>query len=65
MKKSAFAIEAAPSAIPPNPNIAAIMAMTKNVTDQRNMILIFILRQRLPAEFAGDLPPNVVLKYYN
>ena len=38
MKKRTFAISAAPSAIPPNPNIAAIIAITKNITDQRNIM---------------------------
>ncbi len=41
MKNRALAIEAAPSAMPPKPNIAATIATTKNVTDQRNMIFVF------------------------
>lgn len=32
IKKRTFAIEAAPAAIPPKPNIAATMAMTKKIT---------------------------------
>lgn len=37
MKNKTFAMEAAPSAMPPKPNIAAMMAITKNITDQRNI----------------------------
>jgi hypothetical protein len=37
MKNKIFAIEAAPDAIPPKPNMAAIMATTKNMTVQRNI----------------------------
>jgi hypothetical protein len=42
MKKRTFAIEAAPSAIPPNPKMAAMMAITKKITDQRNIVLLFM-----------------------
>ena len=38
IKNKIFAIEAAPAAIPPKPNIAAIIATTKNMTVQRNII---------------------------
>ena len=34
-------IKAAPAAIPPNPNTAAIIAIIKNVTVQRNISLGF------------------------
>ena len=37
IKNSTLAIEAAPSAIPPNPKIAAIIATTKKITDQRSI----------------------------
>jgi len=37
MKKRILAIEAAPAAIPPNPNIAATIAMIRKVTVQRNI----------------------------
>jgi hypothetical protein len=37
MKNKIFAIEAAPDAIPPKPNTAAIMATTRNITVQRNI----------------------------
>ena len=37
IKNNTLAIEAAPSAMPPNPNIAATMAMIKKITDQRNI----------------------------
>ena len=39
MKKITLAIPAAAPAIPPNPNIAAINAITTNVIVQRNIIL--------------------------
>lgn len=42
IKKSTFAIPAAPAAIPPNPNIAAIIAKIIKVTVQRN--IEFVLR---------------------
>ena len=41
MKNKTFAIEAAPDAIPPKPNIAAMMATTKKITVQRNISLNF------------------------
>ena len=41
MKNKIFAIEAAPEAIPPKPNIAAIMATTKNMIVQRNISFRF------------------------
>ena len=34
-------MEAAPAAIPPNPNTAAIIATIRNVTVQRNIIIDF------------------------
>ena len=37
MQKSILAIEAAPAAIPPKPNIAAITAITKKINVQRNI----------------------------
>ena len=37
MKNNILAIEAAPAAIPPNPNTAAIIATIKNITVQRNI----------------------------
>jgi hypothetical protein len=37
MKNNIFATEAAPAAIPPNPNMAAIMATTKKISAQRNI----------------------------
>ena len=43
MKNNTFAIDAAPAAIPPKPNSAAIRAITKNVTVQRNIALDFML----------------------
>ncbi len=41
MKNNTLAIPAAPAAIPPKPNIAAIIATTKKITVQRNMIQSF------------------------
>ena len=41
MKNKIFAIEAAPEAIPPKPNIAAMMATTKKMTVQRNISFRF------------------------
>jgi hypothetical protein len=37
IKNKTFAIEAAPSAIPPNPKMAATIAIIRNVTVQRNI----------------------------
>ena len=42
MKNKTFAIEAAPSAIPPKPNIAAMIAITKKIIDQRSIAFKFI-----------------------
>ena len=41
IKNNTLAIEAAPAAIPPNPNKAAIKATTKKITVQRNIVLSF------------------------
>jgi hypothetical protein len=41
IKNNTLAISAAPSAIPPNPNIAAMIAIMKKITDQRNIVLSF------------------------
>jgi hypothetical protein len=43
IKKRILAIEAAPDAIPPNPKIAAIIAITRKITVQRNIVLDFRL----------------------
>jgi hypothetical protein len=40
-KNKILAIPAAPAAIPPKPNTAAIIATIKKITDQRNIILNF------------------------
>jgi hypothetical protein len=37
MKNKTLAIDAAPAAMPPNPKMAAMMAITKKITDQRNI----------------------------
>jgi hypothetical protein len=43
IKKRTFAIAAAPDAIPVNPKIAAIIAITRNVADHFNIIYNFKL----------------------
>lgn len=43
MKNSTLAMLSAPLAIPPKPNIAAIIATTRNITVQRNIIISFKL----------------------
>jgi len=41
IKNKTLAIPAAPAAIPPKPNIAAIIAITKKINVQRNIVLSF------------------------
>ncbi|WP_449566826.1 hypothetical protein [Maribellus maritimus] len=41
MKKTIFAILAAPAAIPPKPNMAAIIAMMKKIMAKRNITINF------------------------
>ena len=41
IKKSTLAIDVAPAAIPPKPKIAAIMAITKKMIVQRNIVCVF------------------------
>ncbi len=41
MKNKIFAMDAAPDAIPPKPNTAAMMATTRNMTVQRNISFRF------------------------
>ncbi len=41
MKNNILAMLAAPAAIPPNPNIPAIMAKIIKVTVHRNIIVVF------------------------
>ena len=41
IKNKILAIPAAPAAMPPNPNIAAIIAITRNVIVQPNIVVIF------------------------
>ena len=41
IKNKIFAMPAAPAAMPPNPNIAAMIAITRNVIVQRNIVIIF------------------------
>ena len=41
MKNKILAIEAAPAAMPPKPKMAAMIAIMKNVIDQRNISLTF------------------------
>ncbi len=51
MKNMILAIEAAPAAIPPNPNMAAITATTKNINDHLSMTKKFRLKIWLIYEF--------------
>jgi hypothetical protein len=44
--KRIFAMPAAPAAMPPKPNTAAIMAIIKNVIDQRNIMCDFELTEK-------------------
>jgi hypothetical protein len=41
IKNNTLAMEAAPAAIPPNPKMAATIAIIRNVTVQRNIVLEF------------------------
>ena len=43
MKNKILAIEAAPEAIPPKPNTAAIIATIKKMTVQRNIVVEFLV----------------------
>ena len=43
MKNKILAMDAAPAATPPNPKIAAIIATTRKITVQRNIIFRFSL----------------------
>jgi hypothetical protein len=42
-KKMNFAMDAAPAAIPPKPNIAATIATIRNIIVQRNILFFFNL----------------------
>ena len=50
IKNKTFAIEAAPAAIPPNPKIAATIAMIRKVTVQRNIRLSLMVFKYLNKE---------------
>ena len=41
IKKIIFAIPAAPAAMPPKPNMAAMIAITRKIRVQRNIVLTF------------------------
>ena len=41
IKNSILAIEAAPAAMPVNPNTAATIATIKNIRAQRNIVIVF------------------------
>jgi hypothetical protein len=45
IKNITLAIEAAPAAIPPNPKMAAIIATTRKITVQRNIVRSFLVKQ--------------------
>lgn len=57
IKNNTLAMSAAPSAIPPNPNAAAMIAIMKKITDQRNIVLNFDSTSSNPAfhTFHADL----------
>ena len=66
MKNRTFAIPAAPAAIPPNPNMAAIIATIRKIIVQRNITYFFRLSNTLytvkePCQFylAGTFSPGV------
>tara|TARA_R100001230_G_C5667077_1_gene171778 strand:+ start:1155 stop:1355 length:201 start_codon:yes stop_codon:yes gene_type:complete len=48
MKNKILAIPAAAPAIPPNPNIPAIIAMIINVIVQRNIMCVFMVNKQKP-----------------
>ena len=52
MQKNILAISAAPAAIPVNPKMAAIRAITKKITVQRNITNGFRLTIRYPIDMA-------------
>lgn len=43
MKNKIRAISVAPSAMPPNPKIAAIIAITIKIIVQRNILVVFMI----------------------
>jgi hypothetical protein len=45
IKNKTLAIDAAPAAMPPNPKMAAIIATTRKITVQRNIILKFSFKK--------------------
>ncbi len=45
MQNKILAMEAAPAAIPPNPNIAAMIATTKKMIVQRNIVKGFMVNK--------------------
>lgn len=49
-KNKIFAIPAAPEAIPPNPNMAAIIATIKKITVQRSIYRKFLVKQSVNEE---------------
>jgi hypothetical protein len=49
-----FAIDAAPAATPPNPNMAATIAMIRNITVQRS--IIFYLKYNIPIASRKVMP---------
>jgi hypothetical protein len=60
IKNKILAIEAAPDAIPPNPKIAAIIAITRKITVQRNIVLDFRLLN-VPDKIIADPNKNLIL----
>ena len=58
MKNKILAIEAAPEAIPPKPNTAAIIATIKKMTVQRNIVVDFLVKNLISVV---PLIPNKIL----
>jgi len=50
MKNRTFAMEAAPTAIPVKPKIAAIIAITRKITVQRNIVKNFRLLKKFVSQ---------------
>ena len=64
MKNKTCAIDAAPSAIPPNPKMAATIAMIKKITAQRNIILNFSLfKNYLERDFRQHSPLQLLVLF--
>lgn len=59
IKNRIFAIEAAPAAIPPNPKTAAIIAIIRNVTVQRNISMWFFFKKSFVKSYFEKIMPKI------